>query len=137
MMVPLKTLRHGRVCAIAEAPDTLLVEATSAYIPIGEFKILFDSIGELVKERKTTCLIFDKRKLSIFHQPSMEWYFVEWKEEMYSHGLIRHRKILPDDRIFRESVKIGREKIYNKYPQGKFHLLDIQYAESIEEALQK
>ena len=71
----------------------------------------------------------------VFHQPSMEWYFVEWKEKMYNHGLKTHRKILPKDAVFRQSVKIGRDKINREYPQGKFHKMDIQYFETLDEAI--
>jgi hypothetical protein len=100
-----------------------------------QFKETFNFIGELVKKEKITKLVFDKRKLSVFHQPSMEWYFVEWKEKMFDLGLKTHRKILPNDEVFRQSVKIGREKINIAHPNGKFKLMDIAYSESLEQAL--
>jgi hypothetical protein len=90
-----------------------------------------------VKEKKITKLIFDKRKLTVFHQPSMEWYFVEWKEKMFDLGLKTHRKILPQDEIFRQSVKIGREKIKSIHPNGKYTLMDIQYSENLQDAISK
>jgi hypothetical protein len=65
----------------------------------------------------------------------MEWYFVEWKDMMFELGLTKHIKILPNDEVFRQSVKIGRKKINELYPNGKFHQLSILYAESLEEAL--
>ena len=65
----------------------------------------------------------------------MEWYFVEWKEKMYNKGLKTHRKILPQDPVFRQSVKIGREQISEKYPNGKFNLMDIAYSNDLEDAL--
>ena len=66
----------------------------------------------------------------------MEWYFVDWKEKMYDLGLRIHRKILPNNEIFKYSVKIGREKIAASYPNGKFKLMDIQYADSVEQAIE-
>lgn len=112
-----------------------VVEALATYIPIEQFKEIFMAIGDLVKKEKITKLVFDKRKLTVFHQPSMEWYFVEWKEKMYDLGLKVHRKILPKDDVFRQSVKIGREKINSLYPNGKFKLMDIGYAETLEDAI--
>jgi hypothetical protein len=66
----------------------------------------------------------------------MEWYFVEWKEKMFDLGLKTHRKILPKDPVFRHSVKVGREKIKNNFPNGKFNEMDIQYAEDIDQAIE-
>ena len=80
-------------------------------------------------------MVFDKRALKVFHQPSMVWYFVEWKEEMYSKGLTKHRKILPRDPVFRECVKLGRENLSKENPSAKYHELDIQYKNSIQEAI--
>ena len=66
---------------------------------------------------------------------SLKWYFVDWKERMFDYGLIRHVKILPQDEVFRQSVKIGRNKINEAYPNGRFHKMEILYAESFEEAI--
>lgn len=54
---------------------------------------------------------------------------------MYPAGLTRHVKILPKDEVFRQSVKIGRNKINEAYPNGRFHTMEIVYAESLEEAI--
>lgn len=116
-------------------PNCLVVEATTEYIPTDEFKIVFEYTGELVKEFNINRLVFDKRAMRVFDQPSMEWYFTEWKAEMADLNLTVHRKILPDDFAFRESVKVGRKNIARKYPKGKFHELDIKYAKSLDEAL--
>lgn len=116
---------------------TIVAFATSSYIPIDEFKQLFNEVGKHVKEKGFKKLIFDKRNLQIFHQPSMEWYFVDWKEEMYDFGLTQHRKILPKDPVFRECVKLGREKINQKYPNAKFHEMDIKYSINLSDALVK
>ena len=117
--------------------QTAIVNATGTYITIDEFKTIFQYIGTLVKKNKITKLVFDKTKLNVFHQPSMEWYFVEWKEQMFDLGLKTHRKILPNDMVFRQSVKIGREQITAKYPNGKFTLMDIAYSENLEDAINK
>jgi hypothetical protein len=130
-----KEFKHALVYTVASHPGVAVVEATSTYIPLEQFKEVFLHIGKLVETHNITKLVFDKRKLTVFHQPSMEWYFVEWKEKMFGLGLKVHRKILPQDKIFRESVKIGREKINKSFPNGKFNEMDICYAESIEEAL--
>lgn len=129
-----KEFKNASVSEVA-GESTLVVAATGSYITIEEFKSIFNYIGTLVKENKFKKLVFDKTKLNVFHQPSMEWYFVEWKEQMFELGLKTHRKILPADKVFIQSVKIGREQIAEKYPKGKFHEMDIQYSESLNEAI--
>jgi len=130
-----RDFKHASIFIANQVPGTAIVEATANYIPLEQFKEIFNFIGTLTASHALTKLIFDKRKLSVFHQPSMEWYFVEWKERMFDAGLKTHRKILPLDDVFRQSVRIGREKINNAYPLKKFHQMDIKYASSLEEAL--
>ncbi len=115
--------------------EAVVIAATNTYIPIENFKEIFTKAGELIKEKGLKKVVFDKRKLMVFHQPSMIWYFTEWKEEMYDNGLHIHRKLLPRDPVFRECVKLGREKINAEYPDAKFNLMDIQYKNSLEEAI--
>ena len=136
-MIKEKEFKHASIFLLPQQPGTAVVEATANYIPLDQFKEIFNFIGELTPTKKIKKLIFDKRKLSVFHQPSMEWYFVEWKEKMFEAGLKTHRKILPKDDVFRQSVRIGRDKINKTYPDRKFNQMDIQYAETIEEAIAK
>ena len=131
-----KKLKHADILKV-EGQPTLIIEATDGYIPFDNFKEIFEEAGKHVKQHSVEKLIFDKRKMTTFHQPSMEWYYTQWKEKMVSHGLTKHRKILPNDSLFRHSVEVGREKIYSSNPGAKFTKLDLQYAESIEEALEK
>jgi hypothetical protein len=130
-----KKFKHATVYTVTGSSAVAVVQANVNYIPLEPFKEIFTFIGELAKKKSLTKLIFDKRKLTVFHQPSMEWYFIEWKEKMYDQGLRTHRKILPADDVFRQSVRIGREKINAAYPQRKFNLMDIQYNETVEDAI--
>jgi hypothetical protein len=132
-----KQFKHAIVYTVTQSPHIAIVEATANYIPLAPFKEIFEFIGDLITKKEITKLIFDKRKLSIFHQPSMEWYFIEWKEVTFDLGLKIHRKLLPMDDIFCQSVRIGREKIIKAYPQKKFQQMDIQYVLSIEEGIEK
>lgn len=131
-----KEFKHASIAVVKAKQATLLVKATATYIPIDQFKVIFNEITHWVEELKIQKLIFDKRHLTVFHQPSMEWYFVDWKERMFDLGLTRHVKILPQDEVFRQSVKIGRAKINDAFPHGKFHTMEILYAESLEEAIE-
>jgi hypothetical protein len=137
--ISLRTIREFEASKVSEVegqPDTLVISANSHYIHIDDFKRLFEYAGQLVKERGIKKLVFDKRRLTAFHQPSMEWYFIEWKDQMFDLGLKTHRKILPDNNVFKMAVKAGREKLGEKYPNAKFHQMDIQYSQSLEEALE-
>ncbi|QHT70565.1 hypothetical protein GXP67_29895 [Rhodocytophaga rosea] len=107
------------------------------YIPISDFKNLFNKTSELIKQEKITKFIFDKRKLTTFHQPSMEWYHMVWKEDMYKIGLKKHRKLLPNDKLFEQSVITGRKKIARENPDFSFDKFEILYCNSIEEAIEK
>lgn len=113
-----------------------LVKAKESYIPIEEFKKCFNALGDYIKENSNIKkLIFDKRNLKVFDQDSMVWYFVEWKAEMKKYGLSVHRKLLPDDDVFVESVKLGREKLARENPDAAFHKLDIKYSKTLEDAV--
>lgn len=121
---------------ISQEHSSAVIIATDTYMPIEEFKETFHKAGAVIAEHQLTKLVFDKRNLSVFHQPSMEWYFVEWKGEMAKIGLVTHRKLLPQDSVFRQSVKIGRAKIDRDYPDHAYHQLDIGYAEDMKQALE-
>src|SRR5688572_22596218 len=90
-----KDFKHASITLVKAEQATLLVTATATYIPIDQFKSIFNEITHWAEHFKIRKLIFDKRQLTVFHQPSMEWYFVDWKERMYDSGLTRHVKILP------------------------------------------
>lgn len=129
-----KSYRYARVEFIP-GKQIAIITAITDYIPIEEFKEIFNETEELIRNERIQKLVFDKRALKVFHQPSMEWYFIEWKDKMFDLGLKKHRKILPNDEVFRHSVKIGREKILNENPNIKANEMEILYAESLEEAI--
>ena len=117
--------------------QSLIIQVVNNFIPIDEFKKNFYACSEIIKAENLKKVIFDKRKMSVFHQPSMEWYFLEWKEEIADkYGVNTHRKILPDDNLFIQSVKIARKKIDENYPNARYKQLDIQYVNSIDEAIE-
>lgn len=109
----------------------------ASYIPMSDFKELFNKISQLVKQEKITKFVFDKRKMTTFHQPSMEWYHLNWKEDMYKVGLKKHRKLLPDDKLFEQSVITGKKKIIRDNPEFNYNKYDIVYCSSLEEAIDK
>lgn len=105
------------------------------YIPIEFFKKAFTSVGEIVKAGKFKRFIFDKRALTTFHQPTMEWYFIHWKQEMLTYGLIEHRKLLPQLDWFVKAVMIAKADLMQRYPMNTIEQLDIQYCSTLEEAM--
>ncbi|MEO0331608.1 MAG: hypothetical protein AAF223_07965 [Bacteroidota bacterium] len=114
----------------------IICELKSEYVPIEHFKDTFLRISELVEKGVNQKFIFDKRALRAFHQPSMEWYFIVWKKDMYQHGLSVHRKILPDEPWFQKSVEIAKSQIVQNYSDNIVDKLDIRYCNSIEEAIE-
>lgn len=134
-----QVILQNEYCEVTFFAEHLSIVATAKkpFIPEREFKSLFMSIAEFLKEHQAKKLIFDKRNLRTFHQPSMEWYHVHWKPLVAALGLTKHRKILPEDKLFRKSVEIGREKIKKDHPNFDFDALDIVYVESVEEGFAK
>lgn len=120
---------------LVEHKPILIIQATDTYIPIEEFKQVFSKASALIREHKISKVIFDKRRMRVFHQPSMEWYYVTWKEELLALGMKVHRKLLPDDDVFKKSVELGKAKIMEKYPQFRLSEMDIRYFDGLQEAI--
>ena len=127
--------RYTKIFSESEC-KVILIQVVNHFIPIDEFKKIFNNSTEIIKSEKLNKVVFDKRKMNVFHQPSMEWYFIEWKAELAEkYQVVTHRKILPEDNLFIQSVKIARKKLDETYPDAKYKKLDIQYMESLEEAI--
>ncbi|MBC7920417.1 MAG: hypothetical protein H7Z75_04935 [Ferruginibacter sp.] len=117
------------------AENAVFCRVKTSYVPMMDFQVAFNHIGELVEREKIGRMIFDKSNLITFHQPSMEWYHVHWKERMYQHGLKTYWKVLPKNDFFVQSVKIGRDKIRKNNPSFDFDKYDIRYFDRLEDAL--
>lgn len=118
-----------------EGIDVALCVAEMEYIPIEHFKSSFKQISRIIREHNLQALIFDKRNLNTFHQPSMEWYYTEWKAEMLDHGLNKHYKILPSMPWFAKSVEAGKRDIKRNHPSFDFEIFSVIYVKDIAEAL--
>lgn len=126
--------RFARVYYLEEL-KIVIGEVKAEYVPIDHFKDTFHQVGELVRAGYNAKFIFDKRALRAFHQPSMEWYYITWKRDMLEYGLRVHRKILPAEPWFKKSVMIAKEQIHQHYPNNVINQLDIQYCDTLEEAI--
>jgi hypothetical protein len=115
----------------------IFCQLNEEYTPIENFKETFNQISVQAKKDQYSKFIFDKRALRTFHQPSMEWYFITWKQEMLKLGISKHRKILPELEWFKKAVQIAKIDLEVKFPDNVFKQLDIQYCNSIEEAIVK
>ncbi len=126
----------GKVFVLPEK-HIMICELTKEYVPIDDFREIFSQIVPFIEEYQIKKFIFDKQNMRVFHQPSMEWYFVFWKKEIYEKGLSVHRKILPQDQFaFNIAVESGRAKIMSEYKDTIIPLLDIQYKSTILEAIE-
>jgi len=129
-------VRYARVL-VSPAKRMIICELLADYIPMDDFKVIFNQIGDIVKAGYYEKFIFDKRSLRAFHQPTMEWYFIHWKKDMLEYGVTKHRKILPPEKWFEKMVQIAKAQIFHNYPDNIIDQLDIQYCDSIEEAIEK
>jgi hypothetical protein len=121
--------------SVKESEKIILITCKVSFIPESDFKNVFAKAGDLSKKYFINKMIFDKRSLTVFHQPSMEWYHLVWKKEMLPYGLKTYRKILPDDTLFKKSVEIGKAKILKEHPDNILSKLDIRYCDNLEEAM--
>ena len=127
---------YGKAFLIPEK-KTLICELTKGYVNIENFQEIFNEMTTVIDNYAIKKFVFDKQNLKVFHQPSMEWYFVHWKKEIYEKGLTVHRKILPQTEMaFNLAVEAGREKIKREFKDTVIHLLDIQYKTSIIDAIE-
>lgn len=122
---------------VSQRTQIFICQIIQPYIPIEDFKNLLLQKGLLLKQYPCEKFIFDKRAISVFHQPSMEWYYVVWKPKIYEKfGLRTHRKLFTKDLWFRKAIEAGRNEIKNKYPDSLCHQMDIQNTETIREAIE-
>lgn len=124
--------QYGKVEHVIEE-KTVILSFKGEFVPLLAFKELMSKVEGLVNSKKVDKMIFDKSSLRVFHQPSMEWYHVEWKTRMLAKGLKTYRKILPQDPLFVQSVQVGREKILRNNPHFDLKKFDIKYCKSIED----
>ncbi len=116
--------------------EMVLCIADVEYIPIENFKTIFLTISELIENHSFKHLLFDKRNLRTFHQPSMEWYFAIWKPTIKEKGLTNHYKILPDLDWFVQAVNAGKHEIFKKYNSTILNGIRITYVDTIEKAIE-
>jgi len=128
---------ENRWATVVCHPDSkvILCQLLSDYVPIEHFRSMFQQISVVIENGDFTKFIFDKRSLRTFHQPSMEWYFLYWKQEMMRYGLLQHRKILPNLDWFKTAVAIEREQLAVKMSPEAVEKLNIKYCDNIQEAM--
>lgn len=114
-----------------------MISTRSSYLPIDVFQTLLHQLEGLLALHEINGLVFDKRSLKIFHQPSMLWYYTQWKPAMLEkYGLSNHFKLLPKEAVFRQHVAIAKEEIFARHESAlALQRLDIRYFETLEEAL--
>jgi len=122
---------------VIEDKKIMICEAKREYLTIEEFQEMFNATVPFIDEFKIEKFIFDKQNMRVFHQPSMEWYYVHWKKAMYEKGLKVHRKILPQNQPqFNMAVEAGKNQIRMKHPDLVVDKLDMQYRNSVQEAIE-
>jgi hypothetical protein len=126
--------RYAKVL-VNETEGIIICELLIDYVPIEDFKNIFHKISSIIEKGTYYKFIFDKRALRAFHQPSMEWYFLDWKKEVYYKGIKTHRKILPDENWFVKMVMIAKKDIVANNPGNIINKLDIKYCDTLEEAI--
>lgn len=118
------------------ATGVLLIQAKRDYIPDEDFRKQFNAIYNQLGANQIEKVIFDKQQLKVFNQQSMTWYHTDWKVRLKKNlGITRHRKVLPNDDLFKNSVDVGRDRIKREHPEFQFDDFDIVYKETVEQAI--
>ena len=115
----------------------MIAQVLSSYVPVEDFINTFQKMVGAVSTKKINKFIFDKRELRAFNQPTMEWYYIEWKEKLLDEGLNVHRKLLPEEEWFKKCVEAGKDEILREYPNNRLNQIDIQYFETISDCIAK
>lgn len=112
-----------------------ICKAVREYIPISHFKDGFNEIAKIAIDQDIRAILFDKSNLTVFHQPSMEWYYTEWKKKLVDEGINTHFKILPELPWFHKSVEAGKSEIKRNNPDFNFDSFSVTYVSKTEEAI--
>jgi len=138
-MTRTKLLWQNDFVELRESNNSLsgIAIAKTNYIPIENFKEAFLKASFLANLGKWNYFIFDKSNLDTFHQPSMEWYYTNWKRDLVKKGVNKHFKILPELPWFETSVKAGLHEIKLKNPNFDFSAFSVTYFNNLKEALKE
>ena len=137
---PLQEYFRGNYATVSFMPanETAIVSIHGAYIPMTDYQQTLEKLGELVKQEKVQKLIVDARQLVAYHQPSVEWSFLNWKQEMRTHGLNSYRYVLPNTGEYRRNLEHGIQKIRREHPNTDvLDRMDMAYCRSLEEAVEE
>jgi hypothetical protein len=122
-------------CYVAPERGIVLCNMKVGYVPILNFKETFHVLAEEVMKGGFTKFVFDKSSLKTFHQPSMKWYFTEWKTKMLEYGLHKHFKVLPEIDWFKKSVEAARKPLLKQFPDEVLSKLRIEYFDTVQQAI--
>ncbi|MFT4736869.1 MAG: hypothetical protein ACI8QD_002685 [Cyclobacteriaceae bacterium] len=111
--------------------------AIQEYVSIEAFKTTFQTILSIASKANFHTLIFDKRALTTFHQPTMEWYYVDWKVSAAELGIVNHFKILPPMEWFQKAVAIAKEGLDAQLKEKTGDRVVIRYTGTLKEGISK
>ncbi len=137
---PLEEFYRSRFATVSFMPatETAIVSIHGAFIPMTDYQQTLEKLGELVKQEKVQKLIVDARQLLAYHQPSLEWSFLNWKREMQRHGLMRYRYVLANTGDYRRNMENGILKMRREHPETELlDRMDLAYCRSVEEAVEE
>jgi hypothetical protein len=118
--------------------NIIICELLLPYTPMDKFMALLQRKALIIQAYGCEKFIFDKRAIRGFHQPTMEWYYLEWKVEMYhKFGLAVHRKLFCQEEWFLKCIEAGRAEIKRKDPGSIVHTLDIKVSRDLQEAVER
>lgn len=114
---------------------TLICQIT-ADINLLKFKEELLHLLQIVQKLKVRQLVIDRRNMFTLHFPSLEWFYSVWLPHMIKLGVRTLHIILPENELFRFSLKLGKDKILKKNPELSHQSFSPHFHKTLQEALQ-
>lgn len=107
----------------------------NADINFALFKGALLEMGDFIEKHQIKHVVIDKRNMVTLHLPSMQWFYLDWMQQMYATGLRTLYKLLPNNTLFKFSLQMGKDKILAAHPHLANTQLQIHYYNDLAEVL--
>ncbi|HAS45859.1 MAG TPA: hypothetical protein DCS93_35585 [Microscillaceae bacterium] len=118
------------------ASKQALVCQINADINLKKFKEALLQLIPIVQKFRIRQLIVDRRNMFTIHFPSLEWFYSIWLPQMIKSGVRKFHIVLPENDLFKFSLRIGKQKIMKENPQLLHENLPPHFYKNLQEVFQ-
>ncbi|OJJ20136.1 hypothetical protein BKI52_16830 [marine bacterium AO1-C] len=113
-----------------------LICQVNADINLKKFKETLIQLVPVTQKLKICQLVVDRRNMFTIHFPSLEWFYAIWLPQMIKSGVRRLHIVLPENELFRFSLRIGKQRILKEHPQLLHQDLPPNFYKNLKEVFQ-